>query len=58
MIKSLINKIKEQKNFQNFLQVQMDEIENKMSKIIIKFKKQIVNYGILKKKLFHISIIF
>ena len=39
-IKSLIHKIKQHKNFQNFLQVQMNEVEKKMSKIIKKLKKK------------------
>jgi len=50
LIKSLIYKIREYKNFHNFLQVEMDEIEKKMSKI--------KNRGMLKKKIFNISIFF
>ena len=55
LIKSLINKIKKIKISRIFSHIQIDEIENKMSKII---KKQIVNDKILKKKIFHISIFF
>ena len=55
MITSLIHKIKEQKNFNNFWQVPIDEIEKKMSKIIIT-KKQILKQGILEQKIFHICI--
>jgi len=47
LIKSLIYKIKKIKISRIFLHVQIDEIQNKMSKI----KKQIVNSKILKKKL-------
>ena len=55
MIKSLIHKIKERKNFHNFLQEQMDETEKKMSKK----KEQIVKSGISKKKIIsHIYIFF
>jgi len=56
LIKSLIHKIKKIKIYQIFWLLQIDEIENKMSKIIK--KKQIVNSKILKKKIFHISIFF
>jgi len=49
MIKSLIHKIKKRKISRIFWQLQIDEIENKMSKII---KKQIGNHKILKKKYF------
>jgi len=38
LIKSIIHKIKQNINFQNFLQVQMDEIERKMSKKNIKLQ--------------------
>jgi len=56
LIKSLIHKIKKIKISRIFCQLRIDEIENKMSKIV---KKQIVNRKILKKKkLFHISIFF
>jgi len=47
LIKSLIHKIKKIKISRIFCQLRIDEIENKMSKII---KKQIVNRKILKKK--------
>ena len=40
LIKLLIHKIKKHKNFYNFLQVQIDDIENKMSKIRKKEKKK------------------
>jgi len=36
--------------------VEIDEIENKISKIIKKLKKQIINRRILKKKISHINI--
>jgi len=49
VIKSLIHKIKNIKNSWICWQVQIDEIENKMSNII-KNEKQIVNSWILKKK--------
>jgi len=52
LIKSLIHKIKKIKISRIFWQVQIDEIENKMSKIIKKLKKDIVNRKILKKKYF------
>jgi len=58
LIKSLIHKIRKLKISNIFLQVQVDKIENKMSKIIKEYKKQIVNRKILKKKIFHISIYF
>jgi len=49
LINSLIHKIKKHKKIsRTFWQVQIDEIENKMSKI----KKQIVNRRILKIKYF------
>jgi len=47
LIKSLIHKIKKIKISRIFCQLRIDEIENKMSKIV---KKQIVNRKILKKK--------
>jgi len=53
--KSLIYKIKEYKIFRIFWQVQIDEIEKKMSKIIKKQKTNSKPQN-LKKKLFHISI--
>jgi len=52
LIKSLIHKIKKINISRNFSQLQIDEIENKMSKIIKKIKKQIINRKILKKKYF------
>jgi len=48
-IKSLIHKIKNINIFIIFWHVQIEEIENKMSKLII--KKQKVNHKILKKKI-------
>jgi len=56
LIKSLINKIKNIKISRICWQVQKDEIENKISKIIKKIKNQTVNRRILKKKIFQISI--
>jgi len=53
LIKSLIHKIKKIKISRIFWQVQIDEIENKMSK-----KKQIVNSKILKKKYFTCQYLF
>jgi len=50
LIKSLIHKIKKIKISRIFWQIQIDEIENKMSQIIKKIKKQILNRKILKKK--------
>ena len=59
LIKSLIHKIKKIKISTIFWQVQINEIENKMSKIIKKIRKQIVNRKILKKKnILHINIFF
>jgi len=58
LIKSLIHKIKKIKISRIFWQLQIDEIENKMSKIIKKIKKQILNRKILKKKISHMNIFF
>jgi len=52
LIKSVIHKLKKIKISRIFWQLQIDEIENKMSKIIKKIKKQIVNCKILKNKYF------
>ena len=52
LIKYLIYKIKKIKISRIFLHVQIDEIQNKMSKI----KKQIVNRRILKKNISHMNI--
>jgi len=49
-LKSLIHKIKKIKISRICWQVQIDEIENKMLKIINKEIKQILNRRILKKK--------
>jgi len=52
LIKSLIHKVKKIKISRIFWQQQIDEIENKMSKIIKRIKKRIVERKILKKKYF------
>jgi len=55
LIKSLIYKIKQIKISRIFWQVQIDEIENKMSKIIKKTNSKPQN---VEKKIFHMSIFF
>jgi len=52
LIKSLIHKIQKIKLSRIFWQVKIDGIESKMSKIIKKIEKYIVNCKILKKKYF------
>jgi len=44
LIKPLIHKVKEHKISRIFLQVQMDEKEKKMSKIIEKTKSELQNF--------------
>ena len=60
MIKSLIYEIKEHKNFQNILQVQIDEIEKKMSKTIKKIKRKTNSkpHNFEKTIISHINIFF
>jgi len=59
LIKSLIHKIKDIKISRICWQVQIDEIKNKMSQIMKKIKKQIVNSRILKTTIIsHINIFF
>jgi len=55
LIESLIHKIKEVKISRIFWQLHIDEIENKMSKIIKKTNSKPQNF---EKKIFHILIFF
>jgi len=56
LIKSLIHKIKKIKISRMFWQLKIDEIENKMSKIIRKIKKINSKPQNFEKKIFHILI--